>query len=1760
MKTQYVRSPQRGEVPRPQSLWRGLVTTIVLMAALAASFGGVTRAANPPVVQKYYIPFPENDLLASFMYLWGERPKTDYYLQWYPSDPMTTIVTITAPASGTIIYYDHWEDGYESDMTNPQQSTTQIWGDGNPANGSPPGVPSDVIPGGQVITLDNQLDSTNLQAVIDFDARDKIGSSKAIAVTRTGWASKSNTLWAGAVEVFHTGMWGTDYRSPVGESPSIPQTAHDDQFDFVGFIISAGEGGATVKIDKDNNGLFETTVTLAEGQSHFEHGGIVEAGPHSGVQLGGHITSNNPVQVVLLTGDYGGFFETRDSSLLPTTSWTSSYYTPVSTPDSVTWLVQNRNTSYNPRTVVWLYNPNASSITVTREYRNASGTLQTGTTTITAGSYARIVLDTSSSSTTSNNTGWHFYTTGSGGNPAPVFYGWSATDAATNQPHTNGGDSDDGDQVNQGWDWSFSLMPEVWLSPQVICGLGIGRDPTSSTSLSENGNPVWIATVGNGETARTVYVDYNGNGVWDGYGTDPGLDPNGFGYDISYSLKELEQLKIYDPDGDQTGMLVYVLAEGVKLVAAWGQDPVNYVSGDDTDNKLGSSPGAPGLDVGTSVPPLPIADAAKTAAVAVDTDGDGQASPSDTLEYDIRVVNTYRGNLQGPFVVQDALPADTTYVAGSTQYRYSTGGGTAWGAWIPLSDGGTFPFAGSGLSIPGMLLSNAPEVYGLPPREQIQIVFRARIDDYEALDPDRTAIVNTGSVGFTPYGFVIPLNANTPLKGSIGDRVWNDADNDQVQDAGEVGLNGVRVYADLDNDGVYDAGEPSDVTSGDGDYLITNLPAGSYTVRVDTSTLPAGYGPTYDLDGIATPNVASPVALAAGEDRDDVDFGYRAGASLGDRVWLDRDGDRAQEGGEPGINGVPVYIDLNNNDLYDAGEPSEITAGDGNYTIGGLAAGTPYNVRVDLTTLPGGLTQTHDLNGALDHEAAATLAPNEDKTDVDFGYRGAYSLGDRVWNDADGDGVQDAGEQGITGVVVFIDLDGDGVRDDNEPSATTGTNGAYTIGGLPPGTYTVRVDPASLGTSGYAPTYDLDGIATPHVAVATIINANLNTVDFGYRDRASLGDRVWSDANNNGQQDGGEVGINGVRVYIDSNGNNIYDVGEPNATTSGDGNYTIGNLAGGTTYFVRVDTTTLPGGASQTFDITTPTNDHEASVPLSASQDRTDVDFGYNLPATASLGDRVWRDDDGDGVQDAGEPGINGVVVYIDSDGDGIRDANEPNATTSGDGNYTIGSLTAGSYVVRVDTSTLPAGSVQTYDLNGALDHRADITLQTGQARTDVDFGYKNPATIGNQVWEDTNNNGLLDTGETGINGVQVQLFQEGKVPGTDPAYATTTTATVGADQGVYTFANVPPGNYFVYIPTPPASAPLSSTVTDTADNQEDNDDNGTQSASGAPVTSPVIALGAGETDLTIDFGFVPNSSLGTIGDFVWSDKDGDGVQDGGTDEPGLAGVTVNLRLASDNSLVKTTTTADGSGSDPLGFYQFADLPPNVGYYVEFVLKDTYSFSPPSQGAPATDSNANEAGNHGPGTTATVTLSPGENNRTIDAGMKRQPTAAELSYFRAEPNGEGGVLLTWSTLVEADMLGFRVERSNAASAWTPVSDSIIAVQGQNGQPQSYQLTDLAGLTTGTYRLVSIDVRGSRRVLAEFALGTRPTLRAVLAAGGLRLEIKGQANRTVVLESCVDAARGTWTTVEAIELDAAGAATVNRGLQGAESVQFFRIRE
>lgn len=90
-------------------------------------------------------------------------------------------------------------------------------------------------------------------------------------------------------------------------------------------------------------------------------------------------------------------------------------------------------------------------------------------------------------------------------------------------------------------------------------------------------------------------------------------------------------------------------------------------------------------------------------------------------------------------------------------------------------------------------------------------------------------------------------------------------------------------------------------------------------------------------------------------------------------------------------------------------------------------------------------------------------------------------------------------------------------------------------------------------------------------------------------------------------------------------------------------------------------------------------------------------------PGTGEIHGTKWSDNDGDGMRDAGEPGLAGVVIYIDEDNDGEFDQGEMSAVTRADnpttpqdetGQYAFVGIGAGSYVVR---EVVPAGYQQTY-------------------------------------------------------------------------------------------------------------------------------------------------------------------------------------------------------------------------------------------------------------------------------------------------------------------------------------------------------------------------------------------------------------------------------------------------------------------------------
>src|SRR5262249_7339287 len=130
-----------------------------------------------------------------------------------------------------------------------------------------------------------------------------------------------------------------------------------------------------------------------------------------------------------------------------------------------------------------------------------------------------------------------------------------------------------------------------------------------------------------------------------------------------------------------------------------------------------------------------------------------------------------------------------------------------------------------------------------------------------------------------------------------------------------------------------------------------------------------------------------------------------------------------------------------------------------------------------------------------------------------------------------------------------------------------------------------------------------------------------------------------------------------------------------------------------------------------------------------------------------------------------------------------------------------------------------------------------------------------------------------------------------------------------------------------------------------------------------------------------------------TLGDFVWEDRNANGVQDSG--EPGVPGVTVKLMDAAGASVLATTST------DANGLYLFSGLTPGT-YTVMFVPPAGYTASPKDAGSDdAKDSDADAV----TGMTGTYTLAAGETNLTVDAGLFRKAALGDFVWEDRNANG-----------------------------------------------------------------------------------------------------------------------------------------------------------
>ncbi|MBX7166422.1 MAG: hypothetical protein K1X74_08730 [Pirellulales bacterium] len=493
----------------------------------------------------------------------------------------------------------------------------------------------------------------------------------------------------------------------------------------------------------------------------------------------------------------------------------------------------------------------------------------------------------------------------------------------------------------------------------------------------------------------------------------------------------------------------------------------------------------------------------------------------------------------------------------------------------------------------------------------------------------------------------------------------------------------------------------------------------------------------------------------------------------------------------------------------------------------------------------------------------------------------------KVQEDANRNGIDDPGEDRLPGWTVYIDGNNNATLDAGELSLVTDGRGEATFSGLAAGNYTVR----DVVLTNWIPT-------TPSSVTARVRDNRTDNVLFlNWHDaRGNIAGTVWNDVDGDGLRGAGDPGLAGWTVFIDDNSDNLLQAGEQSTTTDVTGHYEFLSLPVGNYRVVEV----LPAGW-ETADGFSDSRSVNVLTDLTST-----ADFANLVPAVVSINGTVFSDVDSDGVQDAGEPGLEGWTVYVDENNDGSLTVGEPAATSDATGQYAITGATRGTFNIR---ETVQAGYTPTSPAGGVTNQR----LRNGQPIAGLNFGNheRSDAAISGTVYADYNHSAARDAGERGLAGITVYLDVNNN-GSLDPGEPQTVTAsdqffTPAVDEsGTYSFTRLPKGTYRVREILP-----------------------GDQLVTPVEQSSHSIVLAPGEQRAGVDMAnlYRPNEIRGLL----YHDDNRNHVRDAG--ELGLAGVTVYIDDDRDHAYdageLQTVTSTDGS-------YAFTGLAP--GAYVVRVL------------------------------------------------------------------------------------------------------------------------------------------------------------------------------------------------------------------------------
>ena len=612
---------------------------------------------SPPAIDLYCLPFLETDLetvleATNTANGYGQADLTATHVE----------VGIASASDGTVIYWDHHEDGFEADPDQPQQASSQVWGDGIAANGCAPGAAcsdaSDVLDAGAVVSLidDVWVDPADPDAV-PFDGGDCFAVSAPVGVVRAGWAD-NGTVHTGAVEVAPVASWGNTYRIPIGNNLAV-----GEQYEFVAFSVMSATDGNSCEIDADNDGVSDgPAVVLDQGSSHL----VLD------VALGASVTCSAPVQVHTVSGDIDadGGWETRFHTQVPFADWASTYQAPLGSfayrdaNNDGNWCggaASERFYWYDMSSVL-LFNPSASSALQVDVATAGGSTLLT----VPAGGAATYALPLNGGATFTSRNGAPFFATLSVNANEPE-YSYVSCTSRGNAYYTGGTSS---------YDWGAALQPATDNRSDYVVPMGYSYyapDPTGGGR--DCGSTVFAMA----DTPLSLYVDFDQDGT-----ADAPYNP--------LSLAAYESAALFDAgDHDMTGAYLYT-ADDTPFSIAWGLNPACALTGH------------PYLDMGTSILPLPAAwyDAQMTAEIVNDNDN-GVVNCGETVAYTLAVSSKGMTSVTN-LVAGVTLPAGAEYQEGTTLLSVDGGSG-----WAPVADdqyGTPFPLDEAGFGV-GILAPGA---------------------------------------------------------------------------------------------------------------------------------------------------------------------------------------------------------------------------------------------------------------------------------------------------------------------------------------------------------------------------------------------------------------------------------------------------------------------------------------------------------------------------------------------------------------------------------------------------------------------------------------------------------------------------------------------------------------------------------------------------------------------------------------------------------------------------------------------------------------------------------------------------------------------------------------------------------------------------------------------------------------------------------------------------------------------------------------------